>query len=298
MVEPHGPGEGGGLAEEIQREKPLSAGTRTMRQRRSRDGIGSEGGDMSRSTAFALLSLGLLAMVGWAASPKKELETAGMNPETFAGLELRAIGPALMSGRIADIALDPDDPSIWYVAVGSGGVWKTANAGTTWTPVFDGQGAYSIGCVTVDPRDPNVVWVGTGENVGGRHVGFGDGVYRSLDGGTSWENLGLAAVRAHRQDRGRPARPEACLGGEPGAAVVAGRGPRPLPEHRPRRHLGQGARRRRVDRRHRPRDGPARPRGGGSRHLAAPALGGRARSTAAPSRASTSPPTAAPPGGG
>ncbi len=118
---------------------------------------------------------------------------AAMNAATLEGLSLRAIGPAFMSGRIADIALDPSDDSVWYVAVGSGGVWKTANAGTTWTPIFDDQGSYSIGCVTVDASDPNVVWVGTGENVGGRHVGFGDGVYLSRDAGASFANVGLAA---------------------------------------------------------------------------------------------------------
>ncbi len=112
-------------------------------------------------------------------------------PKPFDGLKLRAIGPAFMSGRIADIAIDPTRPSTWYVAVGSGGVWKTVNAGTTWTPVFDEESSYSIGCVTIDPSNPSVVWVGTGENVGGRHVGFGDGVYRSRDGGATWENLGL-----------------------------------------------------------------------------------------------------------
>ena len=107
------------------------------------------------------------------------------------GLEFRNIGPAFCSGRIADIAIHPDDQSTWYVAVGSGNVWKTENAGTTWDPVFDDQGAYSIGCVTIDPIDPNIIWVGTGENVGGRHVGYGDGVYRSPDGGQSWKNMGL-----------------------------------------------------------------------------------------------------------
>jgi len=110
----------------------------------------------------------------------------------YHGLELRAIGPALMSGRIADIAIHPDDPSTWYVAVGSGGVWKTVNAGTTWTPIFDDEDVYSVGCVTVDQSNPNVVWVGSGENVGGRHAGVGNGVYRSRDGGATWENLGLA----------------------------------------------------------------------------------------------------------
>lgn len=111
----------------------------------------------------------------------------------LSGLALRGIGPALMSGRIADIAIDPEQPNTWYVAVGSGGVWKTSNAGTTWKPIFDGQASYSIGCVTLDPNDHDTLWVGTGEAVGGRHVGFGDGVYRSRDGGASFENLGLKA---------------------------------------------------------------------------------------------------------
>ncbi len=113
------------------------------------------------------------------------------SPSTFAGLKFRSIGPALMSGRIADIALHPDDPNTWYVAVGSGGVWKTHNSGTTWTPLFDKQPSYSIGCVTLDPSNPHTVWVGTGENVGGRHVGIGDGIYKSEDGGTSWTRMGL-----------------------------------------------------------------------------------------------------------
>jgi photosystem II stability/assembly factor-like uncharacterized protein len=115
----------------------------------------------------------------------------GLNEATFKGLEWRGIGPALMSGRIADIAIDPVNRSTWYIAVGSGGVWKTVNRGTTWTSVFDGQGSYSIGAVQIDPNNHNVIWVGTGENVSGRHVGYGDGVYRSLDGGASWQNMGL-----------------------------------------------------------------------------------------------------------
>ena len=110
---------------------------------------------------------------------------------TFAGLELRNIGPAFMSGRIADIAIHPENKNTWYVAVGSGGVWKTVNAGTTWKPIFDKQNVYSIGCVTIDSNNPHIVWVGTGENIGGRHVGYGDGIYKSNDGGVSWENMGL-----------------------------------------------------------------------------------------------------------
>ena len=111
--------------------------------------------------------------------------------KTFSGLKFRSIGPAFMSGRIADIAIDPVDENIWYVAAGSGGVWKTVNSGTTWKPVFDHQKVYSIGCITIDPTNHHTVWVGTGENVGGRHVGFGDGIYKSSDDGEHWENMGL-----------------------------------------------------------------------------------------------------------
>ncbi len=111
--------------------------------------------------------------------------------EIYKGLEFRGLGPALTSGRIADLAIHPEDESILYVAVGSGGIWKTVNAGTTWSPIFDSQASYSIGCITLDPSNPNTVWAGTGENVGGRHVGFGDGIYVSHDAGATWKNTGL-----------------------------------------------------------------------------------------------------------
>jgi len=107
------------------------------------------------------------------------------------GLKLREIGPATMGGRIADIVVNPENKSEWYIAVGSGGVWKTMNSGITWQPIFDDQRSYSIGTVTLDPNNPNIVWVGTGENVSGRHVGWGDGIYKSLDGGVSWQYMGL-----------------------------------------------------------------------------------------------------------
>jgi photosystem II stability/assembly factor-like uncharacterized protein len=145
--------------------------------------------------AFAALVL-TLAAAGPAAAQAVEDDDASTpsTPSTasiLAGLELRAIGPALQGGRIADVAVSPADRSTWYVAVGSGGVWKSENAGTTWTPIFDHQGSYSIGCVSVDPTNPSTVWVGTGENVSGRHVGWGDGVYKSLDGGEHWQRMGL-----------------------------------------------------------------------------------------------------------
>jgi photosystem II stability/assembly factor-like uncharacterized protein len=122
---------------------------------------------------------------------EEEEDAKLMSASTFAGLKLRSIGPALMSGRISDFAVNPERPNEYFVAVASGGVWKTENAGTTYKPVFDGQASYSIGCVTLDPNNSHVVWVGTGENNSQRSVSWGDGVYRSRDGGAHWENVGL-----------------------------------------------------------------------------------------------------------
>ena len=113
------------------------------------------------------------------------------NNSIYSGLKFRSIGPALMSGRISDIVIHPENENLWYVTAGSGGVWKTQNSGTTWEPIFDDQKSYSIGCISLDPQNPNIIWVGTGENVGGRHVAYGDGIYKSEDGGESWENMGL-----------------------------------------------------------------------------------------------------------
>jgi len=122
---------------------------------------------------------------------KDKGDDSKLKAETFTGLPLRGIGPAQTSGRVTDIAVHPRDRSTWYVAAASGGVWKTTNAGTTWTPVFDSQGSYSIGCLAIDPKNPLVVWVGSGENNSQRSVSYGDGVYRSTDGGKTWENVGL-----------------------------------------------------------------------------------------------------------
>ena len=93
-------------------------------------------------------------------------------------LKFRSIGPALTSGRIADVAVDPTNRKIWYVASAAGGVWKSVNAGLSFTPVFDGEGSYSIGAITIDPKNPNVIWVGSGENNAQRVVAYGDGVYK------------------------------------------------------------------------------------------------------------------------
>jgi len=107
------------------------------------------------------------------------------------GFQFRSIGPAFMSGRISDIAIDPNNENIWYVAVSSGGTWKTENAGTTWQPLTDNQPFFATGCITIDPNNSASIWLGTGENVGGRHIGIGHGIYHSLDGGKSWKDMGL-----------------------------------------------------------------------------------------------------------
>ncbi len=110
---------------------------------------------------------------------------------TFNGLKFRSIGPAVTSGRISDFAVNPGNFHEYYVAVACGNVWKTTNSGTTWQPIFDSYGSHSIGCLTLDPNNPHVLYVGTGENNSQRSVSWGDGVYRSEDGGKSFKNIGL-----------------------------------------------------------------------------------------------------------
>ncbi len=140
--------------------------------------------------------LNLILLIGFLGAPfaQRSKSTSAVEPidsKLFDNYKLRNIGPAFMSGRIADIAIDPTNESIWYVAVASGGVWKTINAGTTFEPIFDDESVFATGCVTIDPNNPYTIWVGTGENVGGRHMSFGDGIYKSEDGGASWTNMGL-----------------------------------------------------------------------------------------------------------
>lgn len=140
-----------------------------------------------------LVTLALATAPAWG---RKAKEAESTEPEwkldgAVSGLAFRELGPAIASGRVSDLAVHPDRKNLWYVATASGGLWKTLNAGNTWQPIFDGEASYSIGCVTLDPNNPNVVWVGTGENNSQRSVAYGDGVYKSLDGGKSWTNMGL-----------------------------------------------------------------------------------------------------------
>ncbi len=122
---------------------------------------------------------------------KKKSQKYDLKSSQLSGLEFRSIGPAFMSGRIADIAINSENENEWYVAAGSGGVWKTSNSGTTWDPIADDQPFYSTGCITIDPHNSSKIWLGTGENVGGRHVGIGHGVYMSENGGEKWKYMGL-----------------------------------------------------------------------------------------------------------
>ncbi|MGD8540358.1 MAG: hypothetical protein PVI66_16725, partial [Candidatus Aminicenantes bacterium] len=113
------------------------------------------------------------------------------NSAVLKSLTYREIGPAIQSGRIVDLAVPLSQPYTFYVASASGGLWKTQNNGTTFTPIFDDQSVISIGDIAVAPADPDIVWVGTGEANNSRSSYWGDGVYKSVDGGKSWTNMGL-----------------------------------------------------------------------------------------------------------
>src|SRR6476659_5880084 len=147
---------------------------------------------------FAAILLVVVSGVAGAQSKKTDNKKPAAIPDSakltsglLSGLALRSIGPALTSGRVADIAIDPSDKRTWYVGAAAGGVWKSTNGGISFSPICDGQGSFSIGAITIDHANPSVIWVGTGENNAQRVVAYGDGVYKSIDGGKSWTNMGL-----------------------------------------------------------------------------------------------------------
>ncbi len=145
---------------------------------------------MKKSTIIAFVVLLLSQQCILAQKSTKE-DKQPLDAVKIDGLKWRSIGPSLTSGRISDIAVNPNNPFEYYVASSAGGVWKTINSGIEYVPIFDKEGSYSIGCITIDPNNTNVVWVGTGENNNQRSVSYGDGVYKSLDGGNTWKNMGL-----------------------------------------------------------------------------------------------------------
>jgi photosystem II stability/assembly factor-like uncharacterized protein len=144
----------------------------------------------SKYLSIALLLIGILFSYSAEAKKKKsKIKADTIKSSVLGGLKWRNIGPAFSSGRIADFAVNPNNPSEYYVAVASGHVWKTTNNGTTFKPIFDNHGAYAMGCITIDPSNQNTVWLGTGENNHQRVIGYGNGVYKSVDGGQSWTNI-------------------------------------------------------------------------------------------------------------
>jgi photosystem II stability/assembly factor-like uncharacterized protein len=143
-----------------------------------------------RSRTATYLIAATLALAGGSRTPRAQ-DAPPLRPATLAGLGFRTIGPAVMSGRIVDIAVVESHTDTWYVASATGGVWKTTDNGTTFAPVFEHAPVASVGCVTVSQSNPDVVWVGTGEATNRQSSGWGDGVYRSTDAGRTWTNMGL-----------------------------------------------------------------------------------------------------------
>jgi photosystem II stability/assembly factor-like uncharacterized protein len=137
----------------------------------------------------AALALPVHAQRGRGAAPSPPL--AATPTDLFAALRMRSVGPSFTSGRNADMAVDPRNPHVWYVAMAGGGLWKTTNSGLTFTPIFDTYGSYSTCCVLVDPKNSNVVWLATGENTNLRSAMAGDGVFKSTDAGATWRRVGL-----------------------------------------------------------------------------------------------------------
>ncbi len=150
---------------------------------------------MMKNILIAILILVVGLTTAEAKRKKDEEKKEGLSSSTFSGLKWRSIGPAFVSGRISDFAVNPDDFSTYYVAVASGHIWKTTNNGITFKPVFDKHGTYAIGSLAMDPNNNNIVWAGTGENNHQRALGYGNGVYKTTDGGSSWKNMGLKDSR-------------------------------------------------------------------------------------------------------
>lgn len=142
---------------------------------------------MSLSRLFPFLLIFSAMAFGQSKSPS----SGWLTEERLSPFSFRSLGPANTSGRVVDLAVNPLDHSEYYVVAGSSGVWKTNNGGLSFQPVLESEGAYSMGCIALDPSNPNVVWVGSGENNNQRSVGYGDGLYKSVDAGKSWTNVGL-----------------------------------------------------------------------------------------------------------
>src|SRR5881398_2495273 len=152
-----------------------------------------------RTILVVAIFLGVFAMTSKAAPADQPSPT-----EKFKNLEFREIGPATMGGRIDDFAVVESNPNIVYVGTASGGVWKTTNNGTTWEPIFDKESVSTIGDIAIAPSDPSIVWVGTGEPNNRQSSSWGDGAYKSLDGGKTWKKMGLERSEEHTSELQSP----------------------------------------------------------------------------------------------
>ncbi len=147
-----------------------------------------------KTLTAAIAVLAVISTIDMSARPAasgQAARTERTSADVLKGLEFRSIGPTIQTGRVQDIAIDPKSPDTWYVASAFGGLWKTTNRGTSFTPIFDSGGSFTLCCVVVDPKNSNVVWLGTGENASQRSAHFGDGVYKSTDAGKTWQRMGL-----------------------------------------------------------------------------------------------------------
>ena len=141
---------------------------------------------LATSAALVLAATAILAAGQGPGAPSD-----GLTADVLKGIELRSIGPTLATGRIVDVQIDPKNPNVWYVVSAFGGLWKTVNRGVTFTPVFDDGGSFTLCCIAIDPKDSNVLFLGTGESNSQRSAHFGDGVYKSTDAGATWKRVGL-----------------------------------------------------------------------------------------------------------
>ena len=135
--------------------------------------------------------LGLAATLIVVRASSLPAQNGGLDADLLKGIQFRSLGPGFVTGRIADIEIDPKDPNVWYVATAFGGLWKTVNRGISFEPIFDEGPSFTLCCVVIDPRNSSVIWLGTGENHSQRSAHFGDGVYKSVDAGKSWKRVGL-----------------------------------------------------------------------------------------------------------
>jgi len=175
-----------------------------------------------RSWVLMLLSMAVVPPLP-AQAPRKGASPAPTVTEALLkGLKARAIGPAVMGGRISDIAIDPRNPAVFYVGFATGGVWKSGNYGVTLSPIFDDQPAQSIGAVAVAPSNSNILWVGTGEGNDRNSSGWGVGLFKSIDGGATWEFAGLKTSRTIRRLLVHPTNPDIVFAAAGGSLWATG----------------------------------------------------------------------------